>query len=101
MTDFSHGLTGLADLINFQVGAWRDFGYEAPPSPECKPVPPLGERSAQAVKAGHEAIDAIDRLTRQLYQLREQLAGELRQDSDIRAARADAMLARLRQERQS
>lgn len=99
--DFSHGLEELAGLVSFQVGAWHDFGYEQPPTPDCKQVPPLGERSAAAIKAGHEAVEAVDELTRQLYRLREQLVGELRQDSDIRGARVDAMLARLRQERQS
>jgi hypothetical protein len=98
---FSHGIEELAGLINFRVGAWHDLGYETPPAPECKPIPPLGERSAEAIKAAHAAIGAIDELTRQLYALRSQLAGELRQDSDLRAARTDAMLARLRQERQS
>lgn len=98
--DFSHGIAELADLITFKVGAWRDFGYEVPPTPECKPVPPLGERSAGAIKAGHEAIEAIDKVTRQLYRLREQLVGELRQDSELRSARVDAMLARRREEPQ-
>lgn len=98
--DFSHGIEELAGLINFQVGAWHDLGYETPPTPECKPIPPLGERSAEAIRSGHEAIESIDELTRQLYRLREQLVGELRQDSDIRAARVDAMLARRRQERE-
>lgn len=99
--DYSRGLAELAGLINFQVGAWRDFGYEAPPMPDCKAIPPLGERSADAIKAGHEAVEAIDELTRQLWRLREQLVGELREDSDIRAARVDAMLAERRQERES
>jgi hypothetical protein len=99
--DFSVGLEELPGLINFRVGAWHDFGYEMPPTPECKPIPPLGERSAEAIKGGHEAIEAIDELIRQLHALRSQLVGELRQDEDVRAARADAMLARLRQERQS
>ena len=90
-----------ADLINFLIGAWEDFGYADPPMPDCVPVPPLGERSAGAIKAGHEAIKEIDQLTRRLYALREQLVGELRQDSDIRGARVDAMLARREQERQS
>jgi hypothetical protein len=84
--DLSRGISELADLINFQVGAWHDFGYETPPAPDCKPIPPLGERSAAAVKAGHEAVAAVDQLTRQLHALRDQLAGELRQDLDIRAA---------------
>jgi hypothetical protein len=99
--DFSHGIEELAGLINFRVGAWHDLGYETPPTPECKPIPPLGERSPEAIKAGHAAIEAIDELTRQLYALRSQLGGELRQDSDIRAVRVDAMIARFRQERQS
>lgn len=98
--DLSHGIDELAGLINFRVSAWHDFGYETPPAPECKPVPPLGERSAEAVKAGHEAIKAIDELTRQLHALRSQLVGELRQDADLRAARVDAMLARRQQEPQ-
>jgi hypothetical protein len=92
--DFSHGIEELAGLINFRVGAWHDFGYEVPPTPDCKPIPPLGERSAQAIKAGHEAIEAIDELTRQLYALRSQLIGELRQDEDVRTARVDALLER-------
>lgn len=97
--DFSHGIEELAGLINFRVGAWHDFGYQMPPTPECKPIPPLGERSAEAIKAGHEAIKAIDELTRQLYALRSQLSGELRQDEDVRAARADELLRRCREER--
>lgn len=84
--DFSRGLEELAGLISFYVGAWHDFGYETPPAPDCASIPPLGERSASAVKAGHEAIEAIDELTRQLHALRGQLAGELRQDSGIRAS---------------
>jgi hypothetical protein len=99
--DFSHGINELADSVNFSVGAWRDFGYETPPTPECKPIPPLGERSAEAIKAAHAAIETIDELTRQLCALRSQLVGELRQDEDVRAGRVDAILARLRQERQS
>ena len=97
--DFSHGIGEAAEHIYFHMGAWHDFGYETPPAPECKPVPPLGERSAEAIKAGHEAIKAIDELTRQLYRLREQLVSELRQDEDMRADRVDAMIAQRRQER--
>jgi hypothetical protein len=100
-TDFSHGIEELAGLINFRVGGWHDFGYETPPTPECNPIPALGERSAEAIKAGHAAIEAIDELTRQLYAVRSQLVGELRQDEDVRMGGVDAMLDRLRQERQS
>jgi hypothetical protein len=87
------GLEELAGLINFRVGAWQDFGYAEPPMPECATIPPLGERSASAIKAGHEAIRDIDRLIARLHQVRAQLVSELRQDEDIRAARVDALLA--------
>lgn len=99
--DFSLGLEELTGLINLHIAAWHDFGYENPPTPDCATIPPLGERSANAIKAGHEAIEAIDQLNRQLYALREQLVGELRQDEDLRAERVDAMLAERWQERQS
>jgi hypothetical protein len=76
----------MAGLITFRVGAWHDFGYESPPTADCQPIPPPGERSAQAVKAGHAGIASIDDLTRQLYALRQQLAGELRQNQERRRA---------------
>ena len=86
--DHSVGLRDLADLIAFRVGAWHDFGYATPPSPECAVIPPLGRRSAAAIKAGREAVEDIDRLARQLARLREQLVTEMGQDADIRAAGA-------------
>jgi hypothetical protein len=91
--DLSHGTVEQAEYINWLVCAWHDLGYENPPSPDCKAIPPLGERSAQAIKAGHGAIGTIDELLRQLYALRSQLVSELRQDEDIRAERIDRMLA--------
>lgn len=95
--DLSYGIEELAGLINFRVGAWHDFGYEMPPTPECKPIPPLGERSAEAIKAGHAAVEAIDELTKHLYTLRAQLVGELRQNSDALMARLDAKYGPLEQ----
>jgi hypothetical protein len=47
-------------------------------------IPPLGERSAGAIEAGHEAVKDIDKLIARLHQVREQLVGELRQDEDRR-----------------
>lgn len=91
--DLSAGLSELADLINFQVGAWQELGYAQPPTPECATIPPLGERSAKAIKAGHEAIGTIDELIRRLHLLRGQLVNELRKDADIREARVDRLLA--------
>jgi hypothetical protein len=77
-------ITGLAELINFRIGAWHDFGYEQPPTPECAPIPPLGQRSARAIESGHAAICEIDQLIRQLHDLPAQLVKELREDEDIR-----------------
>jgi hypothetical protein len=93
LDDAAAGLEELADLIYFHIGAWQDFGYAKPPTPECNSIPPLGERSAKAIEAGHEAIKDIDRLTAQLHQVRAHLVSELRHDEDIRAARVDALLA--------
>ena len=90
------GLEELAALIYFRIGAWQEFGYVEPPTPDCKAIPPLGERSAKAIEAGHEAVRDIDQLIAQLHQVRAQLASELRQDADIRNARVDAMLAERR-----
>ncbi len=87
------GLEELAGVIRFRIGAWQDFGYANPPTPDCKTIPPLGERSADAIKAGHEAVRDIDRLIAQLRQVRGQLAGELRENEDKLGARVDAMLA--------
>ncbi len=94
--DLSHGLEELAGLIHFRVGAWHDFGYETPPAPNCKAIPPLGERTAQAIKAAHTAMEEIDELIKRLHMLRARLVAELRQDSDIRGQRTDRMLADFR-----
>ena len=93
LNDAALGLEELAGLINFRVGAWQDFGYAKPPTPDCATIPPLGERSAKAIEAGCEAIKDIDQLIAQLHQVRAQLVSELRQDEDIRAVRVDALLA--------
>jgi hypothetical protein len=86
-------LEELAGLIHFRVGGWQDFGYKNPPGPGSAVIPPLGERSAAAITAGHQAVKDIDQLIARLHQVRAQLVSELRQDQDIRAARVDAMLA--------
>ena len=89
------GLEELAGLINFRVGAWQDFGYAEPPTPDCATIPPLGERSAKAIEAGCEAIKDIDQLIAQLHQVRAQLVSELRQNQDLAVARANELLDRL------
>jgi hypothetical protein len=94
------GIEETAGLLNFRIAEWHDFGYATPPAPVCKMIPPLGERSAEAIKAGHGAIKVIDEIVRGLYRLREQLAGELRADQDARNVRVDRLVgeARTRQE---
>lgn len=84
-----------AGLLGVRVGAWNHFGYAAPADGQAA-IPPLGERSADAVRAGHGAIEVIDEITRDLYRLRDQLIIELRTDEDVRGRRVDAMLAEAR-----
>jgi hypothetical protein len=48
------------------------------------------------VQDGHEAIHLIDSATRDLYQVRSMLVGEIRADEDERAVRVDRLLADLR-----
>lgn len=91
--DLAGQLEELAGLINFRIGAWQDFGYENPPGPGSKTIPPLGKRSVEAIIAGHGAVAAIDTLVALVHETRSRLGAELRQDEDLRAARIDAMLA--------
>jgi hypothetical protein len=92
LDDAAAGLEELAGLINFRVGQWQDFGYEEPPTPESATIPPLGQRSAKAIEAGHEAIKDIDQLIARLHQIRALLVSELREDEDIRTARIGELL---------
>ena len=92
------GIEDAAGLVAVLIGAWNHFGYAAPESGQAA-IPPLGERSAEAIKAGHEAAEAIDKLIRDLHSLRGQLVSELRADEDARAVRVDAMLAEARARR--
>lgn len=82
----SGDLTELAQLINFRIGAWQDFGYENPPSADCVPIPPLGRRSTEARAAAQEALRDIDRLAARLAKVRRQLEAEIREDENIRRA---------------
>jgi hypothetical protein len=86
-------LLDLAGLIGVRVGIWNHMEY-----PEN--VPAAGEHDAEAIKAGHGAIEAIDELTRHLYTQRDHLVTEIRADEDARAARVDATLAEARARRE-
>jgi len=81
-------------LIAVLVGIWNDNGYPEPlPFETAHPIPPLGQRSADNIKAGHDAVKAIDEAVRDLYRLRQQLVGELRANEDALNTRVDKMLA--------
>jgi hypothetical protein len=47
---------------------------------------------ASVTRAGNQVIDAIDTMLRQLHLLRARMAAERREDQDLAAARADALL---------
>jgi hypothetical protein len=74
-------------MVSFHVGAWQESGYRGPVTPDCKTIPELGNRSADAIRGGHEAIGDIDTLMRRLHEVRSGLVSQLRQDEDIRMAR--------------
>jgi hypothetical protein len=74
-----------------RIAAWNHFGYAAPQSGQAA-IPPLGERNAETIKAGHGAIEVIDEIIRDLYRLRDQLITELRTDEGVRGRRVDATL---------
>jgi hypothetical protein len=90
------GIEDVAGLLALRIAERHDLGYATPPAPRCKLIPPLGERSAEAFKAGHGAIEVIDEITRDLHPLREQLVSELHADEDARNARVDKLLAEAR-----
>jgi len=92
------GIEDAAGLLAVRLGAWNHFGYRAPEDGQAA-IPPLGERSAEAIRAGHAAIEVIDQIIRDLHTLRGQLVTELRADEDATAARIDAMLAESRDRR--
>lgn len=93
--DWSVGeLEELTGLIGVEVAAWNHMEY-----PEN--VPAAGEHNAEAIKAGHGAVEAIDELLRGLHVLRSQLIDELRADADVRAVKVDAMLAEARARRET
>jgi hypothetical protein len=78
-------ITDAAELLTWRVGVWNDLGY-ASPEPGQHAIPPLGERSADAIEGAHGAIAVIDQMSRDLHALRAQLVGEIRTDQDARAA---------------
>ena len=94
------GIEDAARLLAVRVGIWNDNGYPEPlPFESAHPVPPLGQRSADNIRAGHGAIETIDEIVRELYRLRDQLITELRTDAEVHGRRADAMIAEARARR--
>ena len=58
------------------------------------------EPGAFARRCAVDAVDAIDGALRDLHLIRGQLTAEVRQAGDATAARADALLARMREDRE-
>jgi hypothetical protein len=87
-------LLNLVELLGVRVGAWNHFAY-----PGNMPAP--GEHSAEAITAGHGAVQVIDQIIRDLHALRGQLADELRADDDAHMARTDELLAEARDRREA
>lgn len=85
------GIDDQAGVLAVRVGGWNHFGY-ASPEPGQAGIPPLGERSAEAIRASRGAIDMIDEIVRNLYDLRAQLIDERRTDSEVRMERVEQLL---------
>jgi hypothetical protein len=90
------GIEDAVGLLSLRIAEWHDFGYVTPPAPHCKTIPPLGERSAEAIKGAHGATEVIDEIVRDLHRLREQLIGELCANEDALNARVGCTLAEYR-----
>ena len=94
------GIEDTAGLLAVRIAIWNDTGYPEPlPFEGAHPIPPLGQRSADNIKAGHGAVEVIDEIVRDLHRLRDRLIVELRTDEDVRGRRVDAMLAEERARR--
>jgi hypothetical protein len=74
-------------LLWWRIGVWNHLGYANPPTPDCNTIPPLGQRSAEAIKGAHDAIEVIDQLIRRLNLLRGQIEAELREDAAAKRTR--------------
>jgi hypothetical protein len=78
-------------LLAIRIGAWNHMKY-----PE--EVPAAGQHDAEAIKAGHGAVDVIDEIIRDLHALRSHLIGELRADEDAHMARSAELLRQIRKD---
>lgn len=86
------GIEETAGLLAFRIGAWNELGYADPVDGQAA-VPPLGKRSAEAITAGHSAVETIDEMIRDLHNLRAQLITELRANEEALMAWSDARIA--------
>jgi hypothetical protein len=85
------GIEDVAGLLAVRIAIWNDTGYPEPlPFEGAHPIPPLGQRSADNIKAGHGAVEVIDEIVRDLYRLRDQVITELRTDEEAHTRRDGA-----------
>ena len=59
-----------------------------------------GKPDAHARRCANDAVDTIDAALRALHQVRQRLTDEIRASDDASAARADALLTRMREDRE-
>jgi hypothetical protein len=86
MTDpYDAALSALRNHVD-DLGAWLAI-WEARAEPD-----------SHARRCASDAVDAIDAALRELHQIRQRLVGEIRKSDDASAARADALLARTRED---
>jgi len=71
-------------VLAFALGQWEDRD-DSKAQPEVR-------------RAANTAMDEIDVMLRELHAMRSRLTSEIRASDDASAARADAMLARMREE---
>jgi hypothetical protein len=79
-------LSALRDHVD-DLGAWLAIGEGR------------HEPDAHARRCASDAVDAIDAALRELHGIRARLTGEIRASDDATAARADALLEQLRDDR--
>ena len=87
---YDDALRAIRSRIETLTGALAEWSARD----DSKPQPDIRQ-------AANDAMDDIDAAIRELYGLRTRLAGEIRASDDATAARAEALLRKIRSEREA